>query len=632
MKKAVGLILCVVLVFGNLAFADSGMSKPVEKKTETIVVDGVTKTVTVVWADLTDKSVRINSVAAKDKIGQTAPLKEIVDSVNSEQETALAGINGTFFSAYTDMQAEGTILSDGVVEHISNKGSMFTVDGSNHADVIDGRMFIEGSTQDQWLWPFNWYAWNINHYYGSADTVMLFDKDYDGPKPTHDFTAVKVEKGIVTVISVGAFDIPSEGFLVLTKNQNVLDVFKLGYTADYRIRYENSDKELLNSYFETVRTGVGAGPILVKDGVIIADAKSEGFTETKITENKAGRSIIGVRQDGVVGMAVLSNVTVLEAAEIAKALGMVDAINLDGGGSSALYASGSYVAGPGRNISNAVVVSQLKQPLITIMLNDAPLFFDAEPFVEKSVNRTVVPLRGIAEALGAQVGWDPATSSITLTRYGTVIKMKMGSNELDVNGEITIMDMPVTKRLGRSFVPVRVITDLFGGEVGWDATTKTVSLKIELVEDVLASANSDFNSKNYTAAKQTYEKVLDLDSNQITAIKNLAYIHNVVDKNYARAIGYYEKARTFDKNDSATLGGLAWTYYSNTDYTKAIEAFTSLNELTPDAATGYYGIALCYSSYSVQNVEQAKVYFELALEKGLNDEQTKNAQNYISSH
>ncbi len=46
----------------------------------------------------------------------------------------------------------------------------------------------------------------------------------------------------------------------------------------------------------------------------------------------------------------------VDAAYVMKALGAKDALNLDGGGSSALYLNGSYLVGPGRSLPNAIVL------------------------------------------------------------------------------------------------------------------------------------------------------------------------------------------------------------------------------------------------------------------------------------
>ncbi|OQX51317.1 hypothetical protein B5M47_01265 [candidate division CPR3 bacterium 4484_211] len=47
-----------------------------------------------------------------------------------------------------------------------------------------------------------------------------------------------------------------------------------------------------------------------------------------------------------------------DAAEVMQKLGAANALNLDGGGSSAMYYNGSYKVGPGRNLPNAVVLQK----------------------------------------------------------------------------------------------------------------------------------------------------------------------------------------------------------------------------------------------------------------------------------
>lgn len=69
--------------------------------------------------------------------------------------------------------------------------------------------------------------------------------------------------------------------------------------------------------------------------------------------SKGPRSFIG-NKGNIVYIGVVSNATVAEAAHVLKTLGLENALNLDSGGSTALW-SGGYKAGPGRDIPNAVL-------------------------------------------------------------------------------------------------------------------------------------------------------------------------------------------------------------------------------------------------------------------------------------
>jgi len=94
-------------------------------------------------------------------------------------------------------------------------------------------------------------------------------------------------------------------------------------------------------------------------------------------------------------------------------------------------------------------------------------------------DRTLVPLRAIFEALGATVDWDGATQTVTAKKDSDVIKLQIGSNEMTVNGKTVTLEVPAQLINGRTMVPVRAIAEAFGAEVYWDAATRTVKITME---------------------------------------------------------------------------------------------------------------------------------------------------------
>lgn len=102
----------------------------------------------------------------------------------------------------------------------------------------------------------------------------------------------------------------------------------------------------------TLVAAIANHPALVKDGVIIVESEpllEEGQRTVKAT--RAGLGFDGTR----VMMVVAKSATVVDLASIMRALGATDALNLDGGGSTALLYGGAYKAGPGRLLPNAVM-------------------------------------------------------------------------------------------------------------------------------------------------------------------------------------------------------------------------------------------------------------------------------------
>lgn len=89
-------------------------------------------------------------------------------------------------------------------------------------------------------------------------------------------------------------------------------------------------------------------------------------------------------------------------------------------------------------------------------------------------SRTMVPLRSIFEAMGAQVQWDGATQTVTATRGSDKIVMTVGQNGYTVGGAAKTMDTPPMILNERTMVPVRVVAESFGADVTWHAASATV--------------------------------------------------------------------------------------------------------------------------------------------------------------
>jgi hypothetical protein len=102
----------------------------------------------------------------------------------------------------------------------------------------------------------------------------------------------------------------------------------------------------------SVTAGISNYPTLLYDGNIVVDA---GKLTSYQKDVKGARGVIGVDGSDLY-LAIVSNATVVDAAYVMKSLGVKYALNLDGGGSSALYLDGSYIVGPGRSLPNAVVL------------------------------------------------------------------------------------------------------------------------------------------------------------------------------------------------------------------------------------------------------------------------------------
>jgi hypothetical protein len=104
---------------------------------------------------------------------------------------------------------------------------------------------------------------------------------------------------------------------------------------------------------------------------------------------------------------------------------------------------------------------------------------DAAPFI--SGGRTMVPLRFIAEAFGAKVEYEAATKSVSIVLGDMNISMQIGNTTVMVNGKSYTIDAPPVIVDSRTFVPVRFVAEVLGAKVDYDAATRTVTITRDLL-------------------------------------------------------------------------------------------------------------------------------------------------------
>ncbi len=123
-------------------------------------------------------------------------------------------------------------------------------------------------------------------------------------------------------------------------------------------------------------------------------------------------------------------------------------------------------------IKTTIIKLQVKNTVA--MINATTISLDAPPIIKNG--RTMVPVRFISEALGAEVSWDPVFQIIDIMLGSDTIRLQIGKNFASVNNKKIEMDTaPIIDR-GRTMVPVRFISEALGAEVVWDDATKTVTI------------------------------------------------------------------------------------------------------------------------------------------------------------
>ena len=99
---------------------------------------------------------------------------------------------------------------------------------------------------------------------------------------------------------------------------------------------------------------------------------------------------------------------------------------------------------------------------------------DVAPIIRNG--RTMLPARFVAENLGAEVSWDGASQTVTISKGAYPLKITIGSSEVKIGPYTSKIDSPAFIENGRTYVPVRLIAENLGADVFWEQDTQTVKI------------------------------------------------------------------------------------------------------------------------------------------------------------
>lgn len=128
------------------------------------------------------------------------------------------------------------------------------------------------------------------------------------------------------------------------------------------------------------------------------------------------------------------------------------------------------------------VVPELSRPAIKLTIdkkaatvNGAQVKLDTAPIALSGV--TYLPLRFIADAMGAEVAWDQASKKVTVLRGDKLLELQIGSADMIAGGIRQPAPAAPLIRDGRTLVPLRLISEQLGLKVNWDGATKSVTVQ-----------------------------------------------------------------------------------------------------------------------------------------------------------
>lgn len=109
---------------------------------------------------------------------------------------------------------------------------------------------------------------------------------------------------------------------------------------------------------------------------------------------------------------------------------------------------------------------------VRVMVKGQELKMDVPPVFK--YGKTLIPVRAITNALGAQIQLDRETNTVTITKDDITIVLTMGSTVATVNGKEVQLGAPADVINNRTFVPIRFIAETLKQKVDWDQDTGSV--------------------------------------------------------------------------------------------------------------------------------------------------------------
>ncbi len=117
--------------------------------------------------------------------------------------------------------------------------------------------------------------------------------------------------------------------------------------------------------------------------------------------------------------------------------------------------------------------SRVQVKEVPVLMDGRAILSEVPSFVY--VDRTLVPIRFVAEGFGADVQWDQATKTATVLHDKKVVKLTIDSNKVIVNNSNQTLDKNSVPKLvtfpnddSRTMVPVRFVSEVLGYDVSWD--------------------------------------------------------------------------------------------------------------------------------------------------------------------
>ena len=208
----------------------------------------------------------------------------------------------------------------------------------------------------------SWACYEMNSKTQGSDLSVVYTPAFGGSVPIKiDGTAATVAAGVITdVRAVTAGEtvaIPAGGYVMVFGSD-------FTSTAWYRepavgtsvtLTPGLTDSDTSGFPMEETTAMVSGGPRLVENGAICTTLEP-GFQEARFTSAVTSRTALGKLADGKLVIVSTGSASIQQLRELMLQLGCVEAVNLDGGGSTALAYQGKLIRSPGRELTTTLQI------------------------------------------------------------------------------------------------------------------------------------------------------------------------------------------------------------------------------------------------------------------------------------
>ena len=210
--------------------------------------------------------------------------------------------------------------------------------------------------------------------------------------------------------------------------------------------------------------------------------------------------------------------------------------------------------------------------------------------------RTLIPLRGVFDNMGYAIDWDGETKTVTLKKDSKTLTVAIGQASIDVNGSATAIDVPAQIINGSTMLPLRAIADATGAEVLWDAESRTAtilddsllsaapeSVTVKLDNQADADAIAEYSAAVRELNESSTEFWKYFDETSKNSDLDLNELNTKAKKAYDDAVAAEKKISSVNIPDaySDTKTSILKLIGSYKDFTKLIVDFTN-GDISPE--------------------------------------------------